>query len=75
MLGNLMRSGVTVVDPQTTWVDVTCAVGPDAVLEPGTQLRGATSVGPGAVVGPDSTLVDCRVDEGRASSARTASAR
>jgi bifunctional UDP-N-acetylglucosamine pyrophosphorylase/glucosamine-1-phosphate N-acetyltransferase len=64
VLGDLMRSGVTVVDPQTTWVDVTCSVAPDAVLEPGTQLRGTTAVASGAVVGPDTTLVDTEVGEG-----------
>ena len=66
VLGDLMRSGVTVIDPLTTWVDVTCSVGPDAVLEPGTQLRGTTSVASGAVVGPDTTLVDAEVGEGAA---------
>lgn len=64
VLDELMRSGVTVVDPQTTWVDVTCSVGVDSVLEPGTQLRGTTSVAGGAVVGPDTTMVDCVVAEG-----------
>jgi bifunctional UDP-N-acetylglucosamine pyrophosphorylase/glucosamine-1-phosphate N-acetyltransferase len=64
VLDELMRSGVTVVDPQTTWVDVTCSVAPDAVLEPGTQLRGGTTVATGAVVGPDTTLVDTAVGEG-----------
>ncbi|SOE01044.1 bifunctional UDP-N-acetylglucosamine diphosphorylase/glucosamine-1-phosphate N-acetyltransferase GlmU [Blastococcus haudaquaticus] len=64
VLDELMRGGVTVVDPQTTWVDVTCTVGEDALLEPGTQLRGTTTVGPAAVVGPDSTLVDCSVAAG-----------
>src|SRR3712207_4409866 len=64
VLDELMRGGVTVVDPQTTWVDVTCTVGADAVLEPGTQLRGTTSVAGGAVVGPDTTLVDCTVETG-----------
>jgi bifunctional UDP-N-acetylglucosamine pyrophosphorylase/glucosamine-1-phosphate N-acetyltransferase len=63
VLGDLMRSGVTVVDPQTTWVDVTASVEPDALLEPGTQLLGTTSVAAGAVVGPDSTLVDTEVGE------------
>jgi bifunctional UDP-N-acetylglucosamine pyrophosphorylase/glucosamine-1-phosphate N-acetyltransferase len=63
VLGDLMRAGVTVVDPLTTWVDVTCSVGPDAVLEPGTHLRGTTSVASGAVVGPDSTLIDSEVAE------------
>ena len=64
VLDRLMRDGVTVVDPQTTWVDVTATVDADAVLEPGTQLKGTTSVAAGAVVGPDTTLVDTRVDEG-----------
>ncbi|MGY1715263.1 bifunctional UDP-N-acetylglucosamine diphosphorylase/glucosamine-1-phosphate N-acetyltransferase GlmU [Geodermatophilus sp. SYSU D01106] len=66
VLDDLMRSGVTVVDPATTWVDVTAAVAPDALLEPGVQLRGTTSVAAGAVVGPDSTLVDTTVEEGAA---------
>ncbi|WP_236830780.1 bifunctional UDP-N-acetylglucosamine diphosphorylase/glucosamine-1-phosphate N-acetyltransferase GlmU [Blastococcus sp. KM273128] len=64
VLDALMRSGVTVVDPQTTWVDVTAAVGRDAVLEPGTHLRGVTSVGDAAHVGPDTTLEDTEVGEG-----------
>ncbi|MGY2085172.1 bifunctional UDP-N-acetylglucosamine diphosphorylase/glucosamine-1-phosphate N-acetyltransferase GlmU [Blastococcus sp. SYSU DS0539] len=63
VLDGLMRSGVTVVDPATTWVDVTVSVGPDAVLKPGTQLEGATSIGAGAEVGPDTTLVDTEVGE------------
>ena len=66
VLDGLLRAGVTVVDPQTTWVDVTASVAPDAVLQPGTQLQGATTVGTGAVVGPDTTLVDCVVGPGAA---------
>ncbi|RKE09338.1 bifunctional UDP-N-acetylglucosamine diphosphorylase/glucosamine-1-phosphate N-acetyltransferase GlmU [Catellatospora citrea] len=59
----LMRSGVTIVDPATTWVDATVTVERDALLEPNVQLRGATSVGEGAVVGPDVTLIDTVVGE------------
>ena len=57
------RAGVTVVDPLTTWLDVDVEIAADAVLEPGCQLQGATRVGAGAVVGPDTTLVDCEVGE------------
>ena len=64
VLDELMISGVTVVDPLTTWVDVTARVEPDAVLQPGVQLLGRTSVAAGAVIGPDSTLVDTEVGEG-----------
>jgi bifunctional UDP-N-acetylglucosamine pyrophosphorylase/glucosamine-1-phosphate N-acetyltransferase len=56
-----MRAGVTVVDPAGTWVDVTVSLEPDVTLEPGTILRGATTVETGAVVGPESLLVDCTV--------------
>jgi len=64
VLDDLMRAGVTVVDPQTTWVDVTAAAAADAVLRPGTELLGTTTVAAGAVVGPDTTLVDCVVEAG-----------
>ncbi|RBY89607.1 bifunctional UDP-N-acetylglucosamine diphosphorylase/glucosamine-1-phosphate N-acetyltransferase GlmU [Blastococcus sp. TF02A-30] len=64
VLDRLMVEGVTVVDPATTWVDVTVTVERDAVLEPGTHLKGTTSVASGAVVGPDTTLVDCTVEAG-----------
>ncbi|HEY2791967.1 MAG TPA: bifunctional UDP-N-acetylglucosamine diphosphorylase/glucosamine-1-phosphate N-acetyltransferase GlmU [Micromonosporaceae bacterium] len=59
--GDLMRSGVTMLDPATTWIDVTVTVDIDAVIEPNTQLRGSTSIGGGALVGPDTTLTDVTV--------------
>lgn len=64
VLDELMRSGVTVVDPRTTWVDVTAEVAPGVVLQPGTQIQGASTVAAGAVVGPDTTLLDTAVGEG-----------
>ncbi|MFJ6750847.1 bifunctional UDP-N-acetylglucosamine diphosphorylase/glucosamine-1-phosphate N-acetyltransferase GlmU [Streptomyces sp. NPDC091266] len=53
-----MLAGVTVVDPATTWIDVSVEFEPDAVVQPGTQLLGATRVGAGAEVGPNSRLSD-----------------
>jgi bifunctional UDP-N-acetylglucosamine pyrophosphorylase/glucosamine-1-phosphate N-acetyltransferase len=55
---------VTVVDPATTWVDTSVVLEPDVVLQPGTQLYGATAVARGAEVGPDTTLTDCVVGAG-----------
>ena len=37
------RAGVTVVDPASTWIDVDVSVGRDTVIQPGTQLLGATT--------------------------------
>ncbi|MGC9667975.1 bifunctional UDP-N-acetylglucosamine diphosphorylase/glucosamine-1-phosphate N-acetyltransferase GlmU [Planosporangium sp. 12N6] len=59
-----MRAGVSIIDPATTWIDVTVTLGRDAVVEPNTHLRGTTTVGEGAVVGPDTTVVDSVVAEG-----------
>jgi bifunctional UDP-N-acetylglucosamine pyrophosphorylase / glucosamine-1-phosphate N-acetyltransferase len=59
-----MRAGVSVTDPETTWVDVGVTLDPDVTLLPGTQLHGTTTVAAGAVIGPDSTLTDCAVGAG-----------
>jgi bifunctional UDP-N-acetylglucosamine pyrophosphorylase/glucosamine-1-phosphate N-acetyltransferase len=61
---DLMRSGVTMLDPTTTWVDVTVVVEPDVTIEPNTQLRGATTIAGGAHVGPDTTLTNVLVGAG-----------
>ncbi|MEU1842138.1 bifunctional UDP-N-acetylglucosamine diphosphorylase/glucosamine-1-phosphate N-acetyltransferase GlmU [Micromonospora sediminicola] len=58
-----MRTGVSILDPHTTWIDVTVTVEKDAVIDQNTQLQGTTVVGAGALVGPDTTLVDTVVGE------------
>jgi bifunctional UDP-N-acetylglucosamine pyrophosphorylase/glucosamine-1-phosphate N-acetyltransferase len=63
-LTKLMRDGVTVVDPNTTWVDGTVQVARDVTLLPNTQLHGATTVDEGATIGPDTTLTDVIVGAG-----------
>jgi len=57
-------SGVTIVDPVTTWIDVDVTIGRDTVIHPGTQLLGRTRVGSHCVVGPDTTLTDVAVGDG-----------
>ena len=57
-------AGVTVQDPATTWIDLAVTLAPDVEILPGTQLKGATTVATGAIIGPDTTLVDCEVGEG-----------
>jgi bifunctional UDP-N-acetylglucosamine pyrophosphorylase / glucosamine-1-phosphate N-acetyltransferase len=63
LLDRWMRDGVTVIDPATTWVDVTVSLARDVTLLPGVQLHGSTSVAEGASVGPDCTLTDCVIEE------------
>ncbi|RST03178.1 bifunctional UDP-N-acetylglucosamine diphosphorylase/glucosamine-1-phosphate N-acetyltransferase GlmU [Streptomyces sp. WAC07149] len=64
LLERAMLAGVTVVDPASVFVDVTVTFGQDAVVHPGTQLLGATHIGEGAEVGPNTRLKDTRVGAG-----------
>ena len=57
-----MRNGVTIVDPQNTWIDVTVRIENDVTLLPGVQLHGSTTVATGATIGPDTTLTDMTVE-------------
>ncbi|HKH08884.1 MAG TPA: bifunctional UDP-N-acetylglucosamine diphosphorylase/glucosamine-1-phosphate N-acetyltransferase GlmU [Agromyces sp.] len=54
-------NGVTIEDPATTWIDLAVRIEPDVTIRPGTQLKGATAIATGAVVGPDTTLLDCEI--------------
>lgn len=53
--------GVTVIDPETTWIDDDAKIAPDVTILPNTQILRATVIESGAVIGPDTTLVDCEV--------------
>ena len=59
-----MRRGVTMWDPQTTYIDADVRLGTDVVLLPGVILQGACTVGEHAELGPDVHLVDTTVGEG-----------
>ncbi|WP_264923961.1 bifunctional UDP-N-acetylglucosamine diphosphorylase/glucosamine-1-phosphate N-acetyltransferase GlmU [Streptomyces sp. A012304] len=64
LLTAAMLAGVTVVDPATTWVDVSVSFGQDVVVHPGTQLLGSTHLAEGAEVGPNCRLRDTQVGAG-----------
>jgi bifunctional UDP-N-acetylglucosamine pyrophosphorylase / glucosamine-1-phosphate N-acetyltransferase len=64
ILDRAMREGVTIIDPETTWIDADVQLGTDIVIHPGCQLLGDTVVGDDAVIGPDTTLQDCRIGPG-----------
>jgi bifunctional UDP-N-acetylglucosamine pyrophosphorylase/glucosamine-1-phosphate N-acetyltransferase len=59
-----LLNGVTMLDPRQTFVDVTVQLGRDVTLYPGTILQGATIVGDGCEIGPDTRLSDCTVGAG-----------
>ncbi len=56
-----MLAGVTIVDPQTTWIDPEVELEPDSTIHPFTILRGKTRVAAGAEVGPHAVAVDAEI--------------
>jgi bifunctional UDP-N-acetylglucosamine pyrophosphorylase / glucosamine-1-phosphate N-acetyltransferase len=59
-----MRRGVTMLDPERTYIDLSVELGTDVTIFPGTLLQGATRIGDHSEIGPDARLVDCTVGEG-----------
>ncbi|MDN5797556.1 MAG: bifunctional UDP-N-acetylglucosamine diphosphorylase/glucosamine-1-phosphate N-acetyltransferase GlmU [Intrasporangium sp.] len=64
LVDRAMREGAIVIDPATTWIDADVSIGQDTVIQPNTQLLGATSIGAECVIGPDTTLKDTEVADG-----------
>jgi bifunctional UDP-N-acetylglucosamine pyrophosphorylase / glucosamine-1-phosphate N-acetyltransferase len=60
----LMRAGVTLLDPDSTYIEPHVALEPDCTVEPGVSLRGRTRIGRGVTLGQGSVLVDSEVAEG-----------
>jgi bifunctional UDP-N-acetylglucosamine pyrophosphorylase/glucosamine-1-phosphate N-acetyltransferase len=57
-LKDLMLSGVTVIDPKTTYVDRTVEIGRDTVLYPNCFLQGKTKIGDRCIIESNSKISD-----------------
>lgn len=60
----LMTEGVTIVDPATTYIDVSVTVEREAVIQPFSFLEGTTTVAAGAEVGPQARVIDSVIQAG-----------
>ena len=56
-----MEAGVTLIDPPTTFIDVTVELESDVTIKPGCQIEGVSRIGRGALIGPDTRLFNCEV--------------
>ncbi len=60
----LLHSGVTIVDPATTYIEPEVEIEPDAMIQPGCHLRGRTRVARDCEIGPSSYVIDSEIGAG-----------
>ena len=53
---NLMRKGVTIIDPDSTYIDASVTIGADTVVHPGVTIQGSSTIGEGTVLYPGSRI-------------------
>jgi bifunctional UDP-N-acetylglucosamine pyrophosphorylase / glucosamine-1-phosphate N-acetyltransferase len=63
ILDKLMLSGVTIVDPRSTFVEATVTIGQDTVIEPFTVLKAHTIIGSDCRIGPHAHIEDARIGD------------
>lgn len=60
----LMTEGVTIEDPENTYIDSDVKIYPDSVISPGTTIKGKTTIKSSCHIGPNSYIESCEIDEG-----------
>jgi len=56
ILDKLMLKGITIIDPETTFIDAEVIIGRDTIIYPFTILEGKTKIGQDCVIGPSTYL-------------------
>jgi len=56
-----MLNGVTMIDPNNTYIEKKVQIGADTVVHPGVIIKGNTIIGEDCVVGPNSDITDCHI--------------
>jgi bifunctional UDP-N-acetylglucosamine pyrophosphorylase/glucosamine-1-phosphate N-acetyltransferase len=59
-----MREGVTLLDPDTTWIEADVAIGRDTVIYPHVRLEGASRIGEDCVIHSHTRISNCRLGTG-----------
>jgi len=57
-------NGVSIVDPDSTFIGLDVRIGPDTVIEPNTHIQGETSIGSKCHLGPSTKIKSCKIASG-----------
>lgn len=58
-----MRNGVTIVNPENTYISADAVIGRDTILQPGTMIEGVTVIGDACTIGPNSQIVNSTIGD------------
>jgi bifunctional UDP-N-acetylglucosamine pyrophosphorylase / glucosamine-1-phosphate N-acetyltransferase len=56
-----MVAGVTIIDPQNTYIETDVKIGQDTVIQPNTHLRGTTEIGSNCLIGPNTVIENSQI--------------
>jgi bifunctional UDP-N-acetylglucosamine pyrophosphorylase/glucosamine-1-phosphate N-acetyltransferase len=56
-----MLAGVTITQPESTFIDITAVLAQEVTLLPGTHLKGITRIGNSSTIGPEVVITDTQV--------------
>lgn len=63
-LERLLLTGVTIVDPSSTFIDSTVKIGRDTIIYPGSTILGKTRIGENCRLGPYAFIQNCQIENG-----------
>ena len=58
---HFMNHGVSILDPDHTYIDVDVSIGPDTLIEPGVRIHSGTVIGSHCVIGANSEIYNCKL--------------
>jgi len=58
---NWMLQGVTLIDPETTYIEPGVTIGQDTVIYPNTHLKGTTQIGEDCEIGPNAVIENTQI--------------
>lgn len=58
-----MRNGVTIINPEATYISVEAMIGRDTVIQPGSMIEGTTVIGEDCIIGPNTQIIDSRIGD------------
>ena len=58
-----MDNGVTLIDPDNTYISLDVSIGKDTIIYPGTNIQGETIIGENCIIGPNSTIISSSIGD------------